>query len=400
MKIIVRITALLSILLIIAGCEKPKYEVKLDKESIECDSNENSYQVEITTDGTWTAEARNSSGFYINWITLTPSSGKGKATLTVSVKKNEDAEARTALVTVTSSSGNSSTVKIRQSAYSETPGGLSQVRLGNFNMRISPDTDYDTGNGWDVRKNRVVSAVKYCDFDIFGMQEVSGPGNGGKVGDAMQKDLRELLGDTYEFKFFSPYSQNGNGKSSNGIAYKKDKFTLSNYKYFWIAENPDIMITNDGGHNRGGCCAIFTHNSSGSKLFFMEVHAPLDKTINNNLAYVYSSLERTYNPEGYPSVLVGDMNNYATSDAYKTITGWWQDSYTACQAIGKVSGPSGTYNGFDSARDMNKAGRIDYIFFRGPMTPVQYVCHDALYDGFYPSDHLPIYCDFKLSPKE
>jgi endonuclease/exonuclease/phosphatase family metal-dependent hydrolase len=132
----------------------------------------------------------------------------------------------------------------------------------------------------------------------------------------------------------------------------------------------------------------------------MESHAPLDKDINNRLAYIYPKLEKQYNPDGLPSVLVGDMNNYATSEAYKTYLTWWEDAYETLLPSNSVEGPSGTYNGFDTARDMNSAGRIDYIFFRGNIEPVHYVCDNTLYEGYYPSDHLPIYCDFRISTKE
>ena len=394
------IICLLALLPLAACKESRDYPISLSKSLVETGPEMFTCSVEVETDGAWTAEARGANGFRINWITLSPSSGNGRATLTVTVKENSTFEARTAVVAVTSESGNKASLRIKQDVEFIDTEERIKARIGSFNLRISPNSDYDTGDGWDLRKARVVSAIKSNDFDVFGIQEVSGPGNGGIIKDAMQKDLVAELGDVYEFRFFSPYSQSGNGGSANGLAFKKDKFTMSGYKYFWLSENPDVMVKNDGTHSRGGTCAVFTHKTTGVQFFFMATHAPLDKEVNVKLAYLYPELEKKYNTGLLPSFLVGDMNNYQGSDASITYRTWWNDAYMVLSEQGKTIGPSGTFNGFNVSADMNTRGRIDYIYYRGAATPLEYKCDDTLYDGHYPSDHLPIYCDFIISASQ
>lgn len=274
---------------------------------------------------------------------------------------------------------------------------MAQIRVGTYNLRISGAKDYENGNGWDTRKAKVVASVRKNDFDIFGIQEVTGNGNEGpEVGRNMQADLIAELGDTYEFIFFSPYSQDGVGKSSNGIAYKRDLFDISDKRFFWAAENPEVMTANDRKHHRGGLCAVFTHKQSGVRFFFMETHGPLYKECNPLVAPYYVEIEKKYNPGCLPSIFVGDMNFYDSSEGYGIFTAWWQDAYKVLQPKGGTTGPRGTFNGFNLERDMTKAGRIDYIFFRGQVVPVHYVCDDSRQDGRYPSDHCPVYCDVKL----
>lgn len=272
-----------------------------------------------------------------------------------------------------------------------------QIRVGTYNLRISGPKDYENGNGWDRRKELVMSSIRKNDFDIFGLQEVTGIGNDGpEVGRNMQADLISALGDTYEFIFFSPYSQDGKGKSSNGLAFKKELFEISEHHYFWAAENPDVMVANDRKHHRGGLCAVFTHKQSGTRFFFMETHGPLYKECNPVVAPYYLEVEKKYNPEGLPSIFVGDMNFYDSSEGYRIFATWWRDSYMVLSLKGEVTGPRGTFNGFKLERDMNQSGRIDYVFYRGNVIPLHYVCDDSKPDGRYPSDHCPVYCDMKV----
>lgn len=398
---IIRIACSLLLLPLICGCGKKSFEVTLNRTVIETGPGSGHFAVDITTEGQWTAKASSTSGFNINWVVLNPASGKGAAKMELTVTENDGIDPRAAVVTVTSSSGHSAALKIKQEGSTGESSDKTRVRIGTFNLRISPDQDYENGNGWDTRRSMVVSAILANDFDIFGLQEITGNGNGGPViGQNMQADLVADLGSTYEFKFFSPYSQDGVGRSSNALAFKKDKFTISNYRYFWLSETPDKMVRNDGAHNRGGTCAVFTHKNTGIRFFFMETHAPLDKDINNNLAYLYPKLEKRFNPDELPSFFVGDLNCYPASEASTVYKTWWQDSYLVLSNQGKTSGPSGTFNGFNTVMDMNKRGRIDFIYYRGNATPVWYMCDDTLYDGRYPSDHLPIYCDFILTLDE
>lgn len=396
-KNIFKIVILMLCVLYVSSCEKDGGRITLDKDVIEVGAVAGSFVIKVETDGAWSVRATNSSGFNISWITPRPYSGKGFATVNLQFKENDTYEVRTANVIFTSGTGQTATVKVKQKI--KTTGDMAEVRIGNFNVRIASESDAESGNGWDVRKERLISAINKIDFDIFGLQEVGGKNNVG-IATGQQTFLVDRLGDRYEFKFFSPYSQDGIGKSSNGFAYKKDKFIISNYKYFWASNTPDVMSYNDGTHSRGGCCAVITHKETGLQFFFMEAHAALDKDINCEQASVYPRIEEIYNPGGLPSVFVGDLNHYETSDAYKTYVTWWTDAYAYLLPSNKCSGPSGTYNGFELTRDMNRAGRIDYIFFRGNIVPTSYVCDDSLYDGYYPSDHLPIYCDFELSSNE
>ncbi len=270
------------------------------------------------------------------------------------------------------------------------------VRVGSFNIRSSA-MDKNTGDAWSSRKTKVRTSIQNNKYDFFGVQEVMSD---------QQTYLKNNL-TTYTFKFFSPYAQNGSGDRAQGLAYNKNLYTLSDWHYFWVSNTPDKMTTNDSStsngetttYSRGGCCGILTHKSTGIKIFVMVTHGLLDDVRREQFAYVYEDMEKKYNPNGYPSFFVGDMNTTPDTGTAATTKLHWYDAYITLSAIGKATGPYGTFNGFDEARDMNAAKRIDYIYYRGECTPLKYVCDNAKISSLYPSDHLPVYADFKIMKK-
>ena len=106
-------------------------------------------------------------------------------------------------------------------------------------------------------------------------------------------------------------------------------------------------------------------------------------------------MEKKYNPDGYPSFFVGDMNARPAQNSVATYLTYWKDVYLE---VGKdnIKGPFSTYNDFDTSINLNKdPRRIDYIYYRNA-TPLNYVCNDATYEGCYASDHLPVYSDMRI----
>ena len=107
-------------------------------------------------------------------------------------------------------------------------------------------------------------------------------------------------------------------------------------------------------------------------------------------------VEKKYNTNGYPSFFVGDLNARPYSPVIETYRQYWKDAYLKVDPD-YITGPFATYCDFDVNLDlMTDKRRIDYILYRGA-TPLTYVCSDKKYDGYYPSDHLPIYSDMLLA---
>lgn len=171
----------------------------------------------------WKVELKDENGAEVKWIESDKSIGKGNSKVTLKIYANEFKNPRKALLTIVSDAGTSASAVITQKgdAGSQVEDSQIGVRVGSFNLRMST---LDSGdNGWENRKSRVMQSVKDNDFDFFGVQECD---------TRIQSDLESNVGSIYACKFFSPYSQTGNGDKAQGLLYKKTEFTLSDWHYF------------------------------------------------------------------------------------------------------------------------------------------------------------------------
>lgn len=259
------------------------------------------------------------------------------------------------------------------------------ARVGTYNVRYIT-TEEDSANNWENRKTRVVRSIRENDFDVFGLQECSPD---------IQTYLDSELSGTYAFRFFSPYvaSGSGSGGQAIGLAYKASKYTLSDWHYWWCGDTPSVMSVNDDPHKRGGCCAIFTSIATGTRFFVMVHHGCLDATAREQYAPQFRQMEEQYNPSGYPSFFVGDLNAQPSDPATAVYRQYWGDAY---YSNAPKTGPYCTYNAFNLDRNLyTHKNHLDYVYYRNA-TPLRYVCNDRLYDGYYASDHLPVYAEMKL----
>lgn len=264
-----------------------------------------------------------------------------------------------------------------------------QLRIGTYNLWRS-----DLGKdmyAWDIRKERLVKSIRDNSMDIFAAEEVD------------TTIFREIPGmlENYGWLVFSPYSEDGKGSvKSQAIVYRKDKLEPLEFHHFWLSPTPDRMSSgwDEMKFKRGACCATFKVKGrrKDNRIFIMISHFPLGKEARARIAPLMIEKEKEYNPDGLPSFFMGDLNTRQERVESEILRSWWTDSFLSLPQDSK-SGPSGTFNGHDTERDMEKAPRIDFVYYRGEgITPVRYRCDDTKYDGFYPSDHCPVSVDFDI----
>ncbi len=367
--------------------ESVKEEISVSPAFVEAKAAMDTYKLEVTSNARWTLSPD------VSWLSLSQTSGHDNALVTLRVYENELSTERKASIVFKTASGVSCTVTLTQAGREggdDTPEAT-VLRIGSYNLRMS-GLDKEGDNVWDLRKSRLKESLIACDFDVFGIQEVSS---------VTQTWLNSELSSKYSFKYFSPYSQSGNGDKAQGIGYRKGAFTLSDWHFFWATATPDKMSENDrgseGNYKRGGCCCVLTHVSSGKKIFIINNHGCLNSESNIAAAPYYITQEKRFNSAGLPSFFVGDMNlreSSAEGSSYVIFTSYWKDPYKTLDSSAR-SGPEGSYNGFQYPGGRH---RIDYVFYRGEgFAPKAYRCDDSLYGGKYASDHFPVWVEFEFT---
>ena len=228
------------------------------------------------------------------------------------------------------------------------------LTLGSYNLWIS-----GKGTGdylWTNRRTVLAQSIVKNKWDIFGFQEANG---------TIQNELPTLVGQQggkYEWWFVGRDSQDGVSGEALGIAYNPERFELTDKHFFWISPTPDEMSYG------------WDARAEGAKLLIER--------------------EKMYNPDGIPSILVGDMNAAMDDASSKTLRTHWNDSFLTVESD-FISGPVGTFNGHKITADLTQAtARIDYIYSRGDVELKSYKVDNTVYGNIYPSDHCPLTIQF------
>lgn len=265
------------------------------------------------------------------------------------------------------------------------------VRIGTYNVWKSTNGKGDYA--WEIRKERLAQSIADIGFDVFGIQEVDY-----RIQEELPLLLKNHGAHEYEWYMFSPYSPDGVGDKAQAILYRKDRFRLVNGNYFWISETPETMSQSwdELKYFRGGCCVTLEDIRTGRKFFVMNSHFPMGKQARLQSADVIISQEKKFNTENLPAFLVGDLNITPDNPSSVKLRAYWTDSFLALPEEAK-EGSSGTMNSANVNKDMSKAKRIDYVYFKGGVTPQKYHCANEKYDGLWPSDHCAVYTDMKFN---
>ena len=106
-------------------------------------------------------------------------------------------------------------------------------------------------------------------------------------------------------------------------------------------------------------------------------------------------------PEDLPQFFTGDLNADATNPAIENVkAGGWNDTYAAVHG---PEDPGFTYHAFLGPRFVEERppekikGKIDWIFYRGPVKTLGTAIIRNGRDGRYPSDHYFISAEVSLN---
>lgn len=255
------------------------------------------------------------------------------------------------------------------------------IKVMSFNIRYNnPD---DGPNAWPLRKEQVVSVIRFHDVDLLGLQEA-------------QTDQLEFLE-----RELPEYGWCGQGRLAGGdgeefcsIFYKKDKFELRKTITFWLSETPEVKVSKSWDSSLPRICtlALLKKKSDGRNFVFFNTHFDHRGIIaREESARLIINRMKEYGD--YPLILSGDFNCGKTS---KPITLLKQSlSETSSASKTPSYGPRWTFHGFRGLA--GAAEIIDYIFVNSGFSVVRHGNLVDNIDGKFPSDHLPVLAELLIS---
>ncbi len=275
--------------------------------------------------------------------------------------------------------------------YSPAAEPENPIRMMSYNIRYN--TPNDGVNAWPNRKDHVAEMIgERYKADLAGLQEVLK----GQV-----EDLESRLPD---YGWFGVGRDDGKEEGEFcPIFYRKDRMELLDHGTFWLSETPQIPGSRgwDAACNRVVTWGKFKDREANRIIYHFNTHFDhRGKTARLESAKLLWRKVKQIAGE-LPTVVTGDFNMRESSDPYGIITGeeMFDDTRSDLKDARYASktdhqGPTSTFTNWKEMGPPET--KIDYIFVRNG---VDVLTHEVLKDrfnGYYPSDHLPVFAKVGL----
>ncbi len=280
-------------------------------------------------------------------------------------------------------------------------------RFANYNIRYVNASNGDTGEKlWANRREYVVRNITGYDFDIVGMEEVTGNNKDATTGKSQLQDLRDML------TGYADYSVEREGKSYsyNSIFYKTAKYTVLDKGFFYVNSHPDTPGADWGESIARTCIWLYLQDkASGQNFYFVCTHVNYGATecgiqsgklIGNRIRALVGQT---------PMVLVGDFNmsRSAHEEAYRGYAAHFYDlALTApVNQCLPADGPqiTATTTEWTPAVQKQTGSEYDYIFYDHMQPLSRHIITEYYPESgrtVNPSDHYPVLGRFRLGPAE
>ena len=276
-------------------------------------------------------------------------------------------------------------------------------RFATYNVRYVNPKNGDTGEKlWANRRQYVVRNITGYDFDVVGMEEVTGNNVDPQTGKSQLQDLRDMLTDYADFAV----EREGRNYEYNAIFYKKAKYSLLEKGYFYVNEHPETPGAGWGAELPRSCLWVhLSVKNTGQDFYFFCTHAnygPTESGIQSGRLIGSKVCEIAGNK---PVVLVGDFNMVRDNheEAYRGYASRLYDLAltTPLNQCLPADGPQIkiTTSEWTPAANHPSGQEYDYIFY-DHMEPLSRHIITEYYPEsgrtVNPSDHYPLMGRFRL----
>jgi endonuclease/exonuclease/phosphatase family metal-dependent hydrolase len=246
----------------------------------------------------------------------------------------------------------------------------------SFNIRY--DNPKDGKNKWDDRKTELAELINFYDPGILGIQE------------ALFHQLSYLDNNLQDHGYIGVGRKDGKrGGEFSAVFYDTTKYSLIRDGTFWLSETGEAGKSGwDAALERICTYGLFETKQKKQTFWVFNTHFDhLGEKAREMSARLILKKIKTFNRDGLPVILTGDLNSLPQSEPIKILQKFFGNGLK--QSDLKIYGPVGTFNGFNNCTAIER--RIDYIFAKGFKIISYRHIDDKLKNNYCVSDHLPVF---------
>lgn len=259
---------------------------------------------------------------------------------------------------------------------------LHAQELSVMTYNIKYDAPKDTINGWDNRKDFLISQLNYNHPDILGTQE------------GLYHQLENIKDGLSNYSYFGVGRDYGDERGEfTAIFYDTTKLELLDQNTFWLSETPNSPSMGwDGAFKRICTYGIFEIKNSSSQLMVFNTHFDhVGIQARSESATLILKKIAEINIDDLPVILMGDFNLESKSEGVQNILQKYKDTHENALV---AFGPTGTFNGFHFEEPVIR--KIDFVFASPEIEVLRSGILSDSKDCRYPSDHFPVYVELRL----
>lgn len=264
-------------------------------------------------------------------------------------------------------------------------------RILTCNILLASQAHDGTPAAWPNRRELCEKIIRKQDADIICMQEVL------RVqAEDMAKDFPKYESFGFPGPHMDAHPDGYHLLTKNVIMYRKDRYEMTSAGQYWLSETPVVAasVSWDALRARHATWLRLKDRKTGQEFRVIDTH--FDHKAKEGLVHQAEIINRESAPyaNDFPQILTGDFNEEAGKPGIKEIkSGGWIDTYAE---IHGPEDPGNTYHKLLGPKHKSKAGKIDFIFYKGD---VEILDTKIIYDnenGRYPSDHYFVSADVKM----
>lgn len=279
-------------------------------------------------------------------------------------------------------------LQLRSSAA---PAPKSFHRVLSANIRVALAEDEQKGVGWKQRKPICLSVIKKQQADIVCFQEVL------KIqAEDIQKAFPsfQLLG--FDGPEMDAYTEGYHGIAKNPILFSTVRYELRAAGTYWLSEAPLVAGSKswNTARARHANWVRLRDRPTGKELRIVSLHLDhISAEAKLQQARLVVTESAQYQ-EDFAQIIAGDFNSRFQSPVFHAVRmAGWKESYETLHGQQEAGFTGHAFQGTHYDKGPQK-GRIDYIWYKGALTPVQSrIIKDAV-GGVFPSDHFFMSSDF------